>query len=57
MSNLLHMQGIYKSFGGVNALTDAHLDVERGEIHALRFSAGGGPGFPEAIFMSFGGSR
>ena len=42
MSNLLHMQGIYKSFGGVNALTDAHLDVERGEIHALLGENGAG---------------
>lgn len=42
MSKLLQMQGIYKSFGGVNALTDAHLEVDRGEIHALLGENGAG---------------
>lgn len=42
MSKLLQMQGIYKSFGGVNALTDAHLEVGRGEIHALLGENGAG---------------
>lgn len=36
------MQGIYKSFGGVNALTDAHLEIGRGEIHALLGENGAG---------------
>lgn len=42
MSKLLHMQGIYKSFGGANALTDAHLEVNKGEIHALLGENGAG---------------
>lgn len=42
MNKLLRMQGIYKSFGGVHALTDACLEVERGEIHALLGENGAG---------------
>lgn len=42
MSKLLRMQGIYKSFGGVNALTDASLEVNEGEIHALLGENGAG---------------
>lgn len=42
MSRLLSMQGIYKSFGGVDALTNASLEVERGEIHALLGENGAG---------------
>ena len=42
MNTILNMQGISKSFGGVHALTDVHLDVERGEIHALLGENGAG---------------
>lgn len=42
MSKLLHMQGIYKSFDGSNALTDASLTVNTGEIHALLGENGAG---------------
>lgn len=42
MNRILQMQGISKSFGGVHALTDVHLDVERGEIHALLGENGAG---------------
>lgn len=42
MSKLLRMQGIYKSFGGSNALTDARLEVGTGEIHALLGENGAG---------------
>ena len=36
------MTGIYKSFGGVHALTDASFDVRAGEIHALLGENGAG---------------
>jgi galactofuranose transport system ATP-binding protein len=39
---LLSMQGINKSFLGVPALTDAHLEVARGEVHALIGQNGAG---------------
>ena len=42
MNTLLQMRGISKSFGGVHALTDVHLDVEKGEIHALLGENGAG---------------
>ena len=42
MNTILQMQGISKSFGGVHALVDVHLDVERGEIHALLGENGAG---------------
>lgn len=42
MNRILQMQGISKSFGGVHALTDVHLDVEKGEIHALLGENGAG---------------
>ena len=42
MNKILQMQGISKSFGGVHALVDVHLDVERGEIHALLGENGAG---------------
>ena len=42
MNTILNMQGISKSFGGVHALVDVHLDVERGEIHALLGENGAG---------------
>ena len=42
MNKILQMQGISKSFGGVHALVDVHLDVEKGEIHALLGENGAG---------------
>ena len=42
MNTILNMQGISKSFGGVHALVDVHLDVEKGEIHALLGENGAG---------------
>ena len=42
MTTILQMQGISKSFGGVHALVDVHLEVEKGEIHALLGENGAG---------------
>ena len=42
MSPLLSMRGIAKRFGAVAALTDAALEVERGEVHALIGQNGAG---------------
>lgn len=42
MNNILQMQNISKSFGGVRALADVHLTVGRGEIHALMGENGAG---------------
>ena len=42
MNNILQMQNVYKSFGGVHALVDVHLTVGRGEIHALMGENGAG---------------
>ena len=42
MANLLHMQGITKSFPGVLALNEASLSVEKGEVHALLGENGAG---------------
>ena len=42
MNTLLQMQGISKSFGGVHALTDVHLEVAVGEVHALLGENGAG---------------
>ena len=42
MNPILNMKGIYKSFGGVHALVDVHLEVGRGEIHALLGENGAG---------------
>ena len=42
MNTILKMQGISKSFGGVHALVDVHLDVAKGEIHALLGENGAG---------------
>lgn len=42
MNTILNMQGISKSFGGVHALVDVHLEVNRGEIHALLGENGAG---------------
>lgn len=42
MDTILNMQGTSKSFGGVHALVDVHLEVGRGEIHALLGENGAG---------------
>ncbi len=39
---VLRMEGIFKSFGGVRALTDASLEVRPGEVHALLGENGAG---------------
>ena len=39
---ILEMQHISKAFGGVTALSDVHLAVEMGEIHALLGENGAG---------------
>ena len=39
---ILEMQHISKAFGGVIALSDVHLTVEAGEIHALLGENGAG---------------
>jgi ribose transport system ATP-binding protein len=38
----VEMRGIYKSFEGVHALQDVHLEVKPGEIHALMGENGAG---------------
>lgn len=38
----VRLKGISKSFGGVQALTDVHLEVKPGEIHALLGGNGAG---------------
>ena len=40
--HLLRMEGISKSFPGVQALDDVHLDVEAGTVHALMGENGAG---------------
>jgi ABC-type sugar transport system, ATPase component len=42
MDNILKMQNVTKTFGGVHALTNVHLDVNKGEIHALMGENGAG---------------
>ena len=42
MANLLHMEGITKSFPGVLALNNVSLSVEKGEVHALLGENGAG---------------
>ena len=42
MDNILKMQNITKTFGGTHALTKVHLDVNKGEIHALMGENGAG---------------
>lgn len=41
-TNYLSMKGINKSFSGVSALHDVHLDVRGGEVHALMGENGAG---------------
>ena len=40
--HLLRMEGISKSFPGVHALDDVHLDVDAGTVHALMGENGAG---------------
>ena len=42
VEHLLRMEGISKSFPGVQALDDVHLDVEAGTVHALMGENGAG---------------
>jgi len=42
MNTILNMQGVSKSFGGVHALVDVHLQVGCGEVHALLGENGAG---------------
>lgn len=42
MDNILSMKNISKSFGGVKALSNAHLSVRKGEVHALLGENGAG---------------
>ena len=42
MNEILQMRNVSKSFGGVHALVDVHLTVEKGEIHALMGENGAG---------------
>ena len=42
MNTILNMQGVSKSFGGVHALVDVHLQVGYGEVHALLGENGAG---------------
>jgi ribose transport system ATP-binding protein len=39
---MLEMNNIYKTFGGVNALSDVSIKVEKGEVHALIGENGAG---------------
>ena len=39
---ILELEGIYKSYSGVQALTDVHLDLYPGEVHALVGENGAG---------------
>ena len=39
---ILEMNHISKSFGGAKALSDVHLSIEKGEIHALLGENGAG---------------
>ena len=40
--NILEMNHVSKAFGGSKALSDIHLTVEEGEIHALLGENGAG---------------
>ncbi|MBO6000353.1 MAG: ATP-binding cassette domain-containing protein, partial [Spirochaetales bacterium] len=42
MKRILEMSHISKAFGGVKALTDVHLEVNEGEVHALLGENGAG---------------
>lgn len=39
---IMRMEHIYKAFGGAQALTDAHMDLRAGEVHALMGANGAG---------------
>lgn len=42
MAELLKLEHVSKSFGGVHALTDVSMDVLHGEIHAVIGENGAG---------------
>ncbi len=42
MNRILEMSHITKTFGGVKALTDVHLEIDEGEVHALLGENGAG---------------
>ena len=42
MAKILEMKHISKSFGGANALSDVHFEMEEGEVHALLGENGAG---------------
>ncbi|RJK96544.1 sugar ABC transporter ATP-binding protein [Vallicoccus soli] len=53
------MHGVSKSFGGVHALRDAHLEVRRGEVHALLGQNGAGKStlvnILSGVYVDYGG--
>lgn len=48
---ILKLESIYKSYGGVKALTDVHLDLTPGEVHALVGENGAGKSTLVKIIM------
>ena len=50
---LLRMEGIYKSFPGVQALSDCQFDLRPGEVHALVGENGAGKSTMMKIITGF----
>ena len=42
---IVEMDNIVKSFAGIKALNDVHLDLREGELHALMGENGAGKSF------------